>query len=283
MKIKNIENGQEVVYVQRRDINECLKKGYEFSCDFDAALPVNESPVLRTAEKYEDMVFKKTTRNKSFVRLSNPDDVRKILQTEWIVDFDQVYAMNITELAEVIETSEVETMLLKDSVKDCQSPEKARNVLNKAKKYTYVIASLKEILDYRLLVENLDLPSVANNVSSAAFPVASLDYVIKRGLNPEEVFITTRNGLPFTNLGEIPRRLIAEIIAMQSVILQDNEDHLTKMNLSYSLSQDHKTLIIKLNKTLEFTEHKAEVLNFRKEALKLKVRKNIKSIKNKLH
>lgn len=70
---------------------------------------------------------------------------------------------------------------------------------------------------------------------------------------------------------------------MQSVILQDNEDHLTKMNFSYSLSQDHKTLIIKLNKTLEFTEHKAEVLNFRKEALKLKVRKNIKSIKNKLH
>ena len=283
MKIINIENGQEVVYVQRRDINECLKKGYEFSCDFDAELPVNESPVLRTAEKYEDMVFKKTTRNKSFVRLTNPDDVRKILQTEWIVDFAQVYAMNITELAEAIETSEVETMLLKDSIKDCQSPEKARNVLNKAKKYTYVIASLKEILNYRLLTEKLDLPSVANNVSSAAFPVTSLDYVIKRGLNPEEVFITPRNGLPFTNLGEIPKRLIAEIIAMQSVMLQDNEESLTKMNLSYSLSQDHKTLIIKLNKTLEFTEHKAEVLNFRKEALKLKVRKNIKAIKNKLH
>lgn len=283
MKIKNIENGQEVVYVQRRDINECLKKGYEFSCDFDAALPVNESPVLRTAEKYEDMVFKKTTRNKSFVRLTNPDDVRKILQTEWIVDFAQVYAMNITELAEAIEISEVETMLLKDSIKDCQSPEKARNVLNKAKKYTYVIASLKEILDYRLLAENLDLPSVANNVSSAAFPATSLDYVIKRGLNPEEVFITRRNGLPFTNLKEIPKCLIAEIIAMQSVMLQDNEESLTKMNLSYSLSQDHKTLIIKLNKTLEFAEHKAEVLNFRKEALKLKVCKNIKSIKNKLH
>ena len=70
---------------------------------------------------------------------------------------------------------------------------------------------------------------------------------------------------------------------MQSVMLQDNEESLTKMNLSYSLSQDHKTLIIKLNKTLEFAEHKAEVLNFRKEALKLKVCKNIKSIKNKLH
>ena len=87
MKLRNIEDGQEVVYVQKRDINECLKRGYEFSSDLEEQIPFSENPILRTAEKYEDALFKNTSRNKTFIRLINQKDIKKINETDWIVDF----------------------------------------------------------------------------------------------------------------------------------------------------------------------------------------------------
>ena len=79
----------------------------------------------------------------------------------------------------------------------------------------------------------------------------------------------------------MPKRLVTEIVAFKSVMLQENGDYLTKMNLDYYLSEDHKTLVITLNKTIEFEERKAEILDFKKESFKLKLKRNISTIKSK--
>lgn len=279
MKLRNIEDGQEVVYVQKRDINECLKRGYEFSSDLEEQIPFSENPILRTAEKYEDALFKNTLRNKTFIRLTNQKDIKKINETDWIVDFAQLYALSIPELNAIIEKLETETLFIKDDAKETLSHEKAKNLLNKAKRNTYIIGCLNEILGYKLLEESIPFPSVPNNIA-LDFPVSSDKYIIKHGLNPEEVFVTKKSGLPFTKFEEVPKRLITEIVAFKSVMLQENGDYLTKMNLDYYLSEDHKTLVITLNKTIEFEERKAEILDFKKEYFKLKLKRNINTIKS---
>jgi hypothetical protein len=233
MKIFNVENGKEKVYVQMNDM------GYLNSTD----IPVLASIYLKVFDK---PTFISDDNRMEFISFDDPSEVEYFKGLDFILDYGSYKKLSLDEL----ETKGQE--LLKQQREKAEkfnelSDEGKReneHLIQECENLDYMISYVQEFYWLKNGQKTMSFPQVP---SSNGFKLAGDDdfmYEISEGLDPNIFYLYRKDGEPMTDDDRIPPGFYQMGISL--AIMEKENENFAIGDYSYStkLSEDKTKLII---------------------------------------
>ena len=232
MKIYNIENGKEKIYVQTYDL-AMLIRGHKIE------MPAN------IFNKVFGKVFVVAENKFDFLEFSEPDDIKILLDTDWIINYKEFKNFTEEELKNTIES-------IKDEMKEIAyqynmevKEDKLLELMSKYKYLEYKVIQLEGIIYLKRGEITFPFPNAPDN---DGFKLTSdnnnFPYIVQQGLNPLQMLLYRLDGKNLDLKNDIiPQGFIQ---SAYSILIQDNLDKnefFGDFESSNELSEDKKYFI----------------------------------------
>lgn len=232
MKIYNIENGKEKIYVQTYDL-AMLIRGHKIE------MPAN------IFNKVFGKVFVVAENKFDFLEFSEPDDIKFFLDTDWIINYKEFKNFTEEELKNTIES-------IKDEMKEIAyqynmevKEDKLLELMSKYKYLEYKVIQLEGIIYLKRGEITFPFPIAPDN---DGFKLTSDNnnspYIVQQGLNPLQMLLYRLDGKNLDLKNDIiPQGFIQ---SANSILIQDNLDKnefFGDFESSNELSEDKKYFI----------------------------------------
>lgn len=236
MKLFNIENGKEKVYVQYQDIMEIIN-GEMGNNGFPASLM---DKLFASGQP----LFVSDHNRWDFVEFDKPEDVEYFRSQKWILDIKEYRGLSFEELqakggeaAEkhnelCLELRELSEEELDGRQEDVASVIAYRNIYHTLPELSHVLRGFKK-MNFPVVPDCDGYVCGSNDEFEA---VSSLD--------PNKIIIRRKDGQPL-NKGKVSRKFIKEVIANGSVLMSEaRATYCTVGNAKYSISEDGMYIVL---------------------------------------
>lgn len=243
MKIFNIENGKEKVYVQLNDM-----------------MMLNNSDEVIPASIYEKVFLPGTlvvndSNRMEFIEFSKPEEVEYFKTLDWIVDYKELRKLSKDEM----QTKYEEESAILDQIASeyNETPPENKKIRHSTLKrfdlQRYKLAYYSEIYAIKYQEEEVAFPVVPDSDGfSFTGDDNSYPYEIRASLDPNKLLFMKTNGEKFSRDESIPYNFYNSGIAVAIMeIKSDDDDNSATMDISNSLSEDEKYIIIEFRKQKE--------------------------------
>lgn len=230
MKIFNIENNHEVVYVEINDLIYLKRKG--------------DLPEEIKSSALNSGVIKCETLNDSadYIRFEDFNIITFFKLKDEIIDYKQVRDLSILELEEIGDTLNEELNKIKRTYSrpnDLYQLEKMKQLMSAL---SYKATSLEKIYLSKLFEENLPLPSI---VDSHGITYEEESLIASSSIMNDQIIITRKDGEIIPDESEISLDFIEKVLSL--FIFKRTKEHPLSKNIYYSfigLSDDQLNLIV---------------------------------------
>lgn len=272
MKLFNIENNQEVVYVQMNDL------AYLMHSD-------EEIPAVIVTKVFGNGVVIIDNRNRDeFVRFDNPIAVNYFKKADWIPDFKFYYKLSEEDLISYGQDVVDEMNKIADEFNAIPDEERKdhMDLRNKHDLLEYKFASLPRILKYKKGLEEIPFPEVIDNDGfSLNADQEGCNYAVKQGLNPMQAFLYRIDGQELTDDEEIPFGLLQSSLSILIMKNMECNEFFGDFEQTRKVSDDKKYLITTFKVTPK-EEIKKEKEENKTQDIKLTFGKKVKQFFNNL-
>lgn len=239
MKIFNIEDDGEVVYVQKGDMAYVTH-----SCDtFPGAL---------LDDFFSEMVIINGDNRNEFVRFTNPSEIEFFENQDWIINYREF--VNLTEEEIIAKGKEVIDELNEVAQKHNESKdaEEKDKLYRRHELLEYKLQSIKEFLWYKQGHIKYDIPVVPDSKGFFSVGERNSGYQMRLSLEPNKVLLYKKDGQRFTKEDKIPKEFIEMGVSVAIKSRNKNSEEHDDYETTSSLSEDGKYLIIEYKpKSLE--------------------------------
>lgn len=240
MKIFNIENGKEKVYVQVSDFVTLTK--------VDRPIPAG---IYKKAMDYK---FQSNDDKYNFIEYDDPKEVEFFKTFDYIVDYKEVKNKSIKELQVLAKIANDEANEIVDLWNELTEEEKS---LNKGFTNKYTLLHHK-IQDYAFVLWNkqrhikLNMPIVPDSDSKIIYEDENNNIKIQSSLEPNILLYYKSDG---TDIDEnnINTDSLEAAISTQALINEQDNDYFRNYHISKKISDDKKYYIIEFEQP-EFIE-----------------------------
>ena len=260
MKIYNIENNKEVVYVQLDDL--------AFLMHSDEVIPA----VIVTQVFGNGVVIINENNNSEFVRFDDPVAVKYFKDTDWIINFKDYYKLSEEDLFSHGQAIQDEMNEIADKFNSFSQEERKKhmNLRNKHELLKHKFSAIPKILWFKQGFISIPLPEVGDSDGFMIEPDDNSDYIIKQGLNPMQTILYRRDGKDLTDTENIPTSLLQSSLSLLIMNNTECNEFFGDFEQTSKISKDKKALItsvkIKPREVLqeEKEENKVQKLTFSK-------------------
>ena len=236
MKLFNIENGKEKVYVQYQDLMEIIN-GEMGNNGFPASLM---DKLFASGQP----LFVSDHNRWDFVEFDKPADIEYFRSQKWILDIKEYRGLSFEGMqaksGELVDKHNALCVELKDLSEEELDGRKEdvadviayRNIYHTLPELSHVLRGLKK----------MNFPVV---VDSDGYDCGSNDeYEAKSSLDPNKIIIRRKDGQPL-NKGKVSRKFIKEVIANGAVGMSEaRATFCTVGNAKYSISEDGMYIVL---------------------------------------
>ena len=228
MKIFNIENGNEKVYVQLCDI---AKLEY-----IDDPIPATIYRTLKTKPITEDNRL-------TFIEFSKQDELDFFKEQSWIIDYKKLSTIkeeNIHELQTAI-AKEIDELRNKYQSMSQEEKNNNENLLNRILILRHQNQNINEILHTKAGFYIIDYPLVQD---FDGFIVSNETYIVSESLTPNTLLFYRKDEKPLQK-NEYDEELISAGIDLAvSTRSEDEKKYTGKLRAQHSYTEDNKYLVL---------------------------------------
>lgn len=231
MKIFNIENGTNKLYVQKEDLMNL--------CD---TTRVPQS----IYEKYK-YSFIDSNNLKDFIEFSDPVDIEYLNNIDWIIDYREYSIKLEDELTELARHYETKINDIALTYNDMSKKERIKNYPLKLEHdhLTYKYYSILNMIKIKKNIEKIDLPKVAD-YKGFTFEDAIHPYILKTTLDNNIYIIERKDNKPITPNENVPKDFIDE--CMHSILFyRTDTELLEEFSITNHYNKNGNNLIIKID------------------------------------
>lgn len=237
MKIFNIENGKEKVYVQKEEI--------DILSQVDIEMPL--SIIFGEYDEKSDP--------KSFIEFSSPAEVNFFKKADWIMDYKSMRDMSYSELLDVLQQTiiEINSLMTKvptakeNGLKDHPSAYNQYKLLwTKKNNLLSFMAYKSQKNEYMNNPIKINFPVVPDS-EPEIFNDEDTEYVIQSSVEQNKILVFRKDGESISKKSLLPYRTINEALTDMVVNMELDNDENDYVYQSTDLSHDKKYLIIGIN------------------------------------
>lgn len=253
MKIFNIENGKEVVYVQ---INDLKILNYSMM-----DIP---SEVLKNMINDIDM-----NDGKEFIKFTNKDTIDFFKSNEYIVDYKKEIKLDNNEIKNDTIKVMYEMNDIANKFNSYSFDEKLENsnLLDKHELLKYKFYNLRDLLWFKEGNIDIKLPKVPDSDGFSFEGSDNCLYEFRSGLNPKELYILKTNGEKFKMDDKIPQDFLTVGISIFLMEKNRKDNYNGEYDSHNMLSKDKKYFIIR------YDERKPKLENNKESKIKKIIKK----------
>lgn len=230
MKIFNIENGIEKVYVQMNDIG-LLNSAFE------------EIPVSIFYKVFRDIVIIDDRNRMDFIEFSEQQEIDFFRNIDWIVDYKEIRNLSKEEIIKRGQEVADEINKLAQVYNNMSFEEKNPNLLVRSSSLQYKMKYMVEILLIKQGKKTMPFPLVPDS-DGLVFSNDDGLYEIKTSLDSNKLLLYRKDGLCLSDLDIIPQGLINEAVISVARERSKNDEFFGDFDISRKFSDDRKYLII---------------------------------------
>lgn len=256
MKIFNVENGKEKVYVQMEDI--MLLMHY----DLNTGIPASIFDKLFSS----GAVFVSDHNRFEFVSFDEENEIEFFRNIDWIVDYKEYRTRSFDEMVQAGEDIHSERKDIADRYNAMDEIDRKNNQQLRTQ-FDLLEEKFKFLPQIVFVNQGHVTMPFPNVVDSDGFDCGSDEtFDIKSSIDPNKVIISRKDGQPINN-GKINRNLLKNILANVSVGMAYREEYCRIVRTKQSISQDGKSLTIEfivkpINKNMEHENSKTNEKGF---------------------
>ena len=235
MKLFNVENGKEKVYVQYQDLMHLMHELDGMSVPaslFDKLFGDGRPLIVDDRNRWE------------FVEFTSPEDVQFFREQEWIIDFKEVRSLSFEGLiehgTEVAKEHDEIALRLRELPRE--ELEGHVDEINKMHGLEYKFHMLPECGFVNKGHKNMPFPTVPD--SDGYVCASNEEYEAISSLDPNKIIIRRKDGQKL-NKGKVGLRFIKEAIANGNVQMSEaRATYCTVGNAKYALSEDGMYIVL---------------------------------------
>ncbi len=236
MKIFNIEDNKEVVYVQLDDLATLMRS--------DEEIPA----VIVTQVFGSGVVIINEDNNSEFVRFDEPVAVKFFKDADWIVDFKQCYHLSEQELFDHGQVTLDEMNEIAEQFNALPQEERKNHMdlKNRHELLGHKFATIPKVLWFKQGFVSIPIPEV---IDSQGFTLAGdekIPYEVKQGLNPMQSFLYRTDGKELDDKEIIPLGLIQSALSLLIMNNMECNEFFGDFDQTKKLSDDKKYFITSL-------------------------------------
>lgn len=239
MKIFNIENGNEKIYVQLNDI--------AMLNHINQPIPSSiHKKVFDTFYNSPEFITVNDSNRMTFLEFTNPTEINFFKSLDWLIDYKKIRALTEKEIIQ-------KGQKLSDEIKNNAlaynnlSPEERKNnkeMLIKHELLNYKMNYLAKIIWLKQGKQQMPFPLVIDSDGFTFSESANPLYEIKSCLEPNKLLLYRKDGLPLSVQDIIPDNIFQT--AMTEALINDQHNFGEIFEISRTFSEDHQYLIAEL-------------------------------------
>ena len=249
MKIRNIEENREKIYVQLKDLKKLIfKKDY---------VPENIKHLMKTNK-----------RDTEFIEFTNPKDINFFQNQKWIVDYKEIRDLSKEELKEKAQELINKLNILGHAITVLKKENDNKAYYNILKDYNllkHTIDSFDDVYCLKQGYNSIPFPNVIDH-NGITLQAENDSYYsnleIHSSINPNAFILCKKDRTPYTRKDKIPERIMKQASTIMVFNYLEQTDFNDNFTLQTEISEDQKNIILKL-KTI-----KKEIIPTKKEKKK---------------
>lgn len=258
MKVFNVEDNKEVVYVQLDDLAVLTHS--------DEAIPA----CIVTQVFGNGIVIINGSNNSEFVRFDDPVAIKFFKDADWIINFKDYYKLSEKELMDHGQAiqDEMNEIANKFNALPLEERKKNMDLRNRHELLDHKFAALPRVLWFKQGFISIPFPEVIDN---DGFKIEADDksagYEVKQGINPMQVFLYRTDGQELKENDKIPMGLLQSALSLLIMNNMECNEFLGDFEETKKLSDDGKALITSVKiktKEEEKENNKGQKLTFGK-------------------
>ena len=232
MKIINVEDGKEIVYVQNKDLLRLKDLKRPLPVDVVSAISiVNENNLLE------------------FVSFKSEEAINLFIGSDWILNYREAMLLSESEIKIIGNKLAAEINRISTVYYELE-PEEQKNEEDLVSLYFFKkhkLEDLANVLKIKKGLLSLKLPERPDYYNNILQGFENRDYYLVMGFNPNQFFIYRKDKKPFQEKENLPASLIDS--AILAVVASNCEDILTLEDVesSSSISLDHTYYMTEVN------------------------------------
>lgn len=236
MKIFNIENGQEKVYVQRSDI--------QMLSNVDEAFP----GIIYEAITEHGIIIIDNSNRDDFIGFTEQSVIDFFKGQDWLVDYKEYRALSIDDIIEVGQglTNEMNEIARKYNNMSLEGQKTNSNLLIKRNFINHKVRDLAKIVWLKQGNLTIPFPIVPD---SHGFKVTSsyksINFELASSIDPNCFLVYRQDGGLIYELSSVPAHLVESGLGYSIAEKQDSDFFIGDYKQSFVFSGDNKYLIVK--------------------------------------
>lgn len=276
MKILNIENGIEKIYVQ---LNDIAMLNY-------ISHPIPPSISKKVFEKFNNStksIIVNNSNRMNFLEFTDQTEINFFKSLDWIIDYKEI--RNLTE-KEIIKNGQKLAEEIKNNAiiynnLSLEERKNNKNMIIKHQLLNYKMRYLTEIIWLKQGKKQMPFPLAIDSDGFTFSESANPLYEIKSCLEPNKLLLYRKDGFPLSVQDLIPENIFQT--AMTEALINEQKNFFGIFETSRTLSKDHQYLIaeVKIENYVQETNLDFKLLD-KNETLKIETKTSKKSSIKKL-
>ena len=234
MKIFNVENGVNKVYVQMNDMMMLAHS--------DISIPTSIFEKV-----FSDVVVVNNSNRMDFVEFTQPNEVEFFESLDWIVDYKQIRYLSEEEIKEKVQEIANEMNEIANRFNSMTDEEKRDNqsLIQRHELLDYKMKYLAEILWVKQGRKQMPFPVVPDSDGFSFAGDDNCEYEIRASLDPNKILLFRKDGKKLSNDDRKP--LVFLQTGMSIAIMERNKNNAFAgdYEMSYHLTEDKQYLVAK--------------------------------------
>ena len=219
MKILNIEDGREVIYVQKADL--------ELINDDDKNM-FTTMPFFKVDDEWQNPFF----------RFTDPNEIQFFKSKDWIISYRAVNRLSCSEIKEELNAVEAKIQFIvrkHNSTIDGKIRKDYEKTLNLLRNKLH---SLQDVLWFKLGYSSIPFPEVPDSFGCSILSIDNSPYQMQTSFDPKKIILFKSDGKPFSKSEHISDEFIRLATELQEI------DIFEKRDIDKKISPDGRYLII---------------------------------------
>lgn len=242
MKILNVENGEEKMYVQLKDIGFLLHS--DINVPKSIYLAVLDDPKPLNEHKSSD-----------YYTFTEKEDIDFLKNVDAIIDYKELRNQEPAELDMLINDINAQIVDIEEAI-DTLTPEQrasgSRAQVYRIERLAFKKRAIRELIEYKLGNAKLEFPLVPD--SDGFSLMGDSDYQISQSIDPNKILLYRKDGKSMTPDEKIPRGMIQMGLSIVMVEKKDRGALESDFDFKTTLSSDSKYFVTEF--TLKKPEYK---------------------------
>lgn len=248
MKIFNVENQKEKVYVQIEDIMQLIK-----SCK-------KTMPQSIISNFFNNLICHQENKS-AFVELTAKEEIEFLRSVDWIVDYREIYSLQSEEVSKLVET-EINKRELIATKYNRLSPlaklEKGLALKTECELYDYKINSIVLINQMKRANVPSELPIVPDYKGFVTGLDDTEDTIAMSSLDHTKLIIYRKDGKEINKSYKLSESYIKKVITLFSMYISNKNEYFSEFIPTLTISSDSKYFILDINMISQYEIEKRD-------------------------